>query len=55
MTKSIDEQIQELELRISHAQQERDAWKGKPSEHHKMAKIMVESLKQQLSQLLQKK
>jgi hypothetical protein len=55
VTKSIDDQIQELEDKIFRAERERDAWKGKPSEHYKMASILVESLKKQLSGLVQKR
>ena len=51
----MNEQIQELEARINRAEGERDAWKGKPSEHYTMASIMVESLKKQLAELLRTK
>jgi len=55
MTKSRDEQIQELEAKIQLAERERDAWKGKPTEHFRMASIMVDSLKKQLDELLRQR
>lgn len=54
MEESLDEQILKLEGKIYKAELERDAWRGKPSEHHKMATIMVESLRRQLSELMAK-
>jgi hypothetical protein len=50
----MDEEIQKLQLKIANAQSERDAWKDKPTEHFKMASIMVESLEKQLQSLLLK-
>ena len=55
MQKSIDDQIADVEAKIHLAERERDAWRGKPSEHYKMATIMVESLKKKLSELLKEK
>lgn len=55
MTQSIDDQVKELEGKIHRAELERDAWKGKQSEHYKMASLLVESLKSQLASLRNEK
>ena len=54
MTQSIEAEILELKGKICHAELERDLWKSKPSEHYKMACLLVESLKKQLVVLLAK-
>jgi hypothetical protein len=54
MQDEIDEQRRKLEEKIYNAERERDAWRGKSSEHYKMGSLMVEALKRQLAELLAK-
>lgn len=43
--------LEKLRSNLYRAERERDAWKGKPSEHYKMACILVEGLKKQIAAL----
>lgn len=40
--------INKLYEQLARAEAERDAWRGKSSEHYKMAGLLVESLRKQL-------
>jgi hypothetical protein len=46
-----DERIFELERQLEQAKSEREAWRGKPTEHFKTACIMVESIERELERL----
>lgn len=43
--------LTELRGKLYRATREREAWKGKPTEHHKMACLLVESLEKQIATL----
>jgi len=53
MSNPTEAEILNLKAQIARAESERDAWRGKPSEHFTMASLLVDSLKRKLANLLQ--
>jgi hypothetical protein len=45
------DQAMALRARLEQAEREREAWRGKDSEHYQMACALVDSLKKQLEEL----
>ena len=54
MEKTISEQWADIENKIYLAERERDAWKGKATEHYKMADLLVAAYEKERAELLLK-
>ncbi len=47
-------EVAALQRRIAVAEAERDAWKGRGGEHYRMGTLLVEALRKQLLELLER-